>query len=246
MRSIFVSVFILFATHALASSGERQIIKLKVTEAMDQKDSQFCWVFSSLTILESIFLEKNPDVDPRDIKISRWYFKESNGSEFYQGTIIDAVNYHSKNIGLVSDNDYQRASTGQINETTFLGKIMSPFELREKLVGDREFWTYAISERLRGWGDHPDPTAREGNKAYFVPRSQITRIVKNSLKRKAPIGYWFESHVVVIYGAEYDLNGVALNYYIKDSYPPYFYTKDASWVHAKIKTLSGISNLESL
>jgi hypothetical protein len=226
--------------------NETNVISLRVTGFADQEDSQFCWVFSSMTILESMFLEKNPQVSEEDINLSRWYFKESTSSDKNQGAIIDAVNFHSKEIGLVSNSDYKRSHSGQIVETTFLGELMSPFELREKLIGNQEFWSYAISSKLSGWNPHPDPTARVGNKAFFIPRSEITRIVRNSLEQQAPIGYWFESHVVVIYGAEYDLDGNALKYYIKDSYPPYFYEKKASWVHKKIKTLSGISNLESL
>jgi len=227
-------------------SSDTKLITLRVTNSVDQLDSQFCWVFSSLTILESMFLEKNPLVDEEDINLSRWYFKESTGSDKNQGAIIDAVNFHSKEIGIVSNSDYKRSDSGQIVETTFLGQKMSPFELRDKIVGNHEFWSYAISSRLRGWNPHSDPTARAGNKAFFIPKSEITRIVRNSLEQQAPIGYWYESHVIVIYGAEYDLDGNALKYYIKDSYPPYFYEKNASWVHDEIKTLSGISNLESL
>ncbi len=246
MKKLFTLIFTTCFLTANLAFAQNEVISLRVTGALDQKDSQFCWVFSTLTIVESIFLESHPQVDPKEINLSRWYFKESTGSDKNQGAIIDAANFHSREIGLVSDADYSRSDSGQITQTIFLGEKLSPFELREKLFGGLEFWSYAISDKISGWSAHPDPTARPGNQAYFVSRSEIPRIIKNSLDQRAPIGYWFESHVVVIYGAEYDQEGKALKYLIKDSYPPYFYEKDANVVHSIIKTLSGISNLESL
>ena len=224
---------------------EKNAIILRMTNSKDQKDSEFCWVFSSIAILESIYLEKNPKVNSDSINLSEWYFKESNGSDKYQGTMIAALNSYSKEIGIVSANDYKRSDNGKVFETTFLGEVMSPLELRDKLVGSLKFWSYAISPFISGWSAHPDPTALEGEEAYFVPRSSINNIIRKSLKLRAAIGYWFDSHVVVIYGAKYDTNGKALKYYIKDSYPPYFYERDADFVHTKIITLTGISNLDS-
>jgi hypothetical protein len=220
-----------------------QNIVLRVTDHKDQGNSQFCWVFSSIAILESMFLEKHTSVDAKDINLSPWYFKESNGSEQNEGTIIDALNFHSKKLGFVSSSDYSRSDNGKVLETTFLNKVMSPTELRKELIGDHKFWAYAISSKLSGWHPNPDPSALPGTKAFFIPRIDINDIVRKSLIQKVPVGYWFNTHVVVIYGAQYDSNGIAIKYYIKDSYAPYFYEKAASWVHENIIVLTSLANL---
>jgi len=230
---------------------ESETIKLRVTKEQDQLYSQYCWVFSTLTMLETMFLEENPNVAADDIKLSRWYFKESTRSIYTQGAILDAVNYHMEQIGLVSASDYNDTSeypaqdgSGIITETTFLGETMSPFALKDKLVGDRVFWSYAISETLKGWHAHPDTTTRAGNVAYFVPRAEIAGIIKRSLDQRAPIAFWYQTHVVVIYGATYDEDGNPTKYFIKDSYKPYFLEKNPEWVHSEIITLTGLAHLE--
>lgn len=37
--------------------------------------------------------------------------------------------------------------------------------------------------------------------------------------------------IVLIYGADYDSNGSPVTYYIKDSYPNYYYLADADYLH---------------
>lgn len=197
-----------------------------------------------LTIIESMYLENNPGISSDDVKLSAWYFKESTGSDKLEGTIIDAFDFHLKKFGLVSRSDYSRSDSGEVLKTNFLGERMTPQSLRKKLVGDRTFWAYAISSKLSGWHASPDPDAMPGTKAFFIPKESINSIIRKSLLQKVPVGFWFDTHVVVIYGAEYDTDNIATKYYIKDSYSPYFYEKTADWVHQNIIVLTAPANLQ--
>ncbi len=69
MKKLFILIFTTCFLTANLAFAQNEVISLRVTGALDQKDSQFCWVFSTLTIVESIFLESHPQVDPKEINL---------------------------------------------------------------------------------------------------------------------------------------------------------------------------------
>jgi len=120
-------------------------IKLRTTRGIDQKDSLFCWAFATANLLETSFLEKNPNINPKDIELSRWYIEKAVPSIYQLGTAIDALYTYSPQIGYVRNSEYKRGTHRTLNYTKFLNEKLSPKELRLKLIGDKEYWSYFIS-----------------------------------------------------------------------------------------------------
>lgn len=98
------------------------------------------------------------------------------------------------------------------------------------LAGD--VWqSYAPSETKVGFHDHPDPDARWENVSWHMPRSEFPGRIKEALEAGFPVIVTVRVHAVLVYGADYDSNGSPIAYYIKDSYPDYYYLADADQLH---------------
>jgi hypothetical protein len=105
------------------------------------------------------------------------------------------------------------------------GLRLSTLELGRELTGDQPWISYAVANSTHpvGWGADPDPDARGDYLVKFTPMVEILAKMRESLKHGIPLMYSNLAHLVMIYGAEYDHQGNALTFYIKDSYPGYFY-----------------------
>lgn len=218
-------------------------IKLRTTKGIDQKDSLFCWAYSTANLLETSLLEKNPNLDPEAIELSRWYMENGVPNIYHLGTVIDALYTYTVKIGYVKNTDYKRG-TYEIPETiNFNNQKLTPLELRALLIGDKKYTSYAISETQSGWGPHLDPDATAGKKSFYISRSDLPKLIKNSLEKKEALAFWYDEHIVTLYGADYDLSGNPIKYYIKDSYHPYFYEARAEETHKIIIEITGISEL---
>jgi len=82
-----------------------------------------------------------------------------------------------------------------------------------------------------GFHDHPDPDSRWENVSWYMPRSEFPGRIKQALEAGFPVIVSIRNHGVLLYGADYDSNGSPIIYYIKDSYPDYYYLADADYLH---------------
>lgn len=112
---------------------------------------------------------------------------------------------------------------GPLPEWTSLeGRPLTPLMLAAELLGDQTWVAFAPGSR-EGWADHPDPDARPETRAYVMAQGKITTVIREALRDGRPVTYGGNGHSVMIYGASFDEAGKPLKYFIKDSYPPFFY-----------------------
>lgn len=109
--------------------------------------------------------------------------------------------------------------------------------LTDEVLGSQE-WTAFAPGAKEGWGLHPDSDARPGQRAYYLPLAKLVNRLREALRRGIPVTYGGNGHSILIYGADYDDSGRAQKYYIKDSYPPFFYTADPRATHAALLEVS--------
>jgi len=101
-----------------------------------------------------------------------------------------------------------------------------------RLVLASDVWqSYAPSETKVGFHEHPDPDARWENLSWYMPRSEFPGRIKQALEAGCPVMVTVRNHCVLLYGADYDSDGSPVTYYIKDSYPDYYYLSDADELH---------------
>lgn len=96
--------------------------------------------------------------------------------------------------------------------------------LTENVIEGAVWQSYAISRDGReGWRAHPDPDARPGVQSWFMAASKIEARIKAALQAGYPVEITIGGHCLLIYGAAYDASSRPTRYFIKDSYPDYFY-----------------------
>jgi len=106
-----------------------------------------------------------------------------------------------------------------------------PGELAELVLGDYLWESYTPSETETGYHDHPDADARWENQSWYMPRDEFPGRIKQALQAGFPVLISIRNHSILLYGAEYDENGDPVVYYIKDSYPDYYYLSDANYLY---------------
>ena len=113
-------------------------------------------------------------------------------------------------------------------EATHLdGAPLTRLELKDVVVGDLTFGSFAIARSGdEGYRTHPDPDSRAGAQSWFMVESKVKDLVVASLRAGVAVEITVGGHCILIYGADIDAGGQAQRYYIKDSYPDYFYTAD--------------------
>ncbi len=117
--------------------------------------------------------------------------------------------------------------------TRFAGRSVPPLILADELLKDQT-WVAFAPGRNEGWGDHPDTDARPETRAYEMPLEKITHLIREALRDNRPVTYGGNGHSVMIYGASYDEAGKPLKYFIKDSYPSFFYEAAPSKLHREM------------
>ena len=81
-----------------------------------------------------------------------------------------------------------------------------------------------VRDGLARIGRSPDPDARPETRAHFVDLSTAVDLIHRSLARGQSVVWGSnENHPFLIYGADYDPEGRALAYWVKDSFAPYSY-----------------------
>jgi hypothetical protein len=207
--------------------------KLRVTRGFSQGGSQLCWAFSTLNMLETNYLELNPDVAAPEVELSRWYIGKLAGSTQQRGTSIDALNHYMTPRGIVMNADYPKYGPVVPETTVFRGVAQTPQSLFEAMVGPSQFWSYAFNGQKPGWGPHPDPDALSGTRSFYLDREMMDDVIATAIEeRRSAVTYTEGGHIVQIYGVTRGDGGDVEFYHVKDSYSPYFYDAAASRVHA--------------
>jgi hypothetical protein len=124
--------------------------------------------------------------------------------------------------------------------TTFEGHAVELMVMARNIVGTDEWISYAPTTGPEQWGPNPDPDARKGSLVYFMSKDKIINQIKVSLSLGHAVTYGTEGHATLIYGAEYDDQGNPTIYYIKDSYPNYFYKANAELLHDNLAEITTI------
>lgn len=102
-----------------------------------------------------------------------------------------------------------------------------------RFVLERDVWqSYTPSSIKNGFHAHPDPDARWENASWHMPHSEFPGRIRRALMAGFPVVISIRNHALLVYGADYDAAGSPITYYIKDSYPPYYYVTDANYLHA--------------
>ena len=121
--------------------------------------------------------------------------------------------------------------------TRFEGTTLSPRELADTLLAGQR-WQALVPDEQEGEGDHPDPDARPETRAYHQPLSKIVAEIKRALSSGRPVTYGGDGHSVLIYGMGLDEDGEVIRYYIKDSYPDFFYDASPARLHRAMLEVS--------
>ncbi len=99
--------------------------------------------------------------------------------------------------------------------------------LQAAVLAGGDWESYAIArDGEEGYRTHPDPDARAGARSWFMPLAKVVARVHDALKSGHAVEITIGGHCILIYGAAYDAGGNPLTYFIKDSYPGYFYEAD--------------------
>lgn len=123
-------------------------------------------------------------------------------------------------------------------KTHYQTNEIAPEELSKTVLETTEWQSYGISDKLTGWDKHPDSDANPETKSFFIARSEMPDLIKKALEAGNGVEISVEYHSILIYGADFDESGAATAYYIKDSYPDYFYKADAESAHRRIWELT--------
>jgi hypothetical protein len=91
--------------------------------------------------------------------------------------------------------------------------------------------SYTPSSIQSGFHPHPDPDARWESLSWYMPRSEFPGRIRQALNAGFPVVVSIRNHALLVYGADYDSDGWPITYYIKDSYPPYYYLSNAEYLH---------------
>jgi hypothetical protein len=129
-----------------------------------------------------------------------------------------------------------------IEEPNLMYVEAAPGELAAMVLAGDVWQSYTPSETEVGFHDHPDPDSRWENMSWYMPRSEFPGRIKQALEAGFPVIVSIRNHGVLLYGADYDSDGLPVTYYIKDSYDElrfidgqvywgYFYLADADYLH---------------
>jgi hypothetical protein len=243
-----------------------ETIKLPTSKGFNQLGTGLCWSYSTLNVLESSWLARNPNITVELSRRAMQYFTMEDrfmryiyGTHEYlaeTGTAIDAIELIRKN-GLIAFADFKDVAdpyghtdvknavdreTNCASKLTVLHESLSErysvppenthlgdFQLKASELGSKvtrnETWvSFAASDDgTSGWRHHPDPDARLDTKSYFIPRGELHNKIKSALNKKYAVEVSIGGHSIMLYGASYDKQGNPTNYFMKDSYPDYFY-----------------------
>lgn len=111
--------------------------------------------------------------------------------------------------------------------THFEGQSMPATQLATTVKAGQVWESFAIAtDGVEGYRPHPDPDSRAGARSMFISAQKLTGRIKQALAAGFPLEITLGGHCLLLYGATYDGAGLPTSYFIKDSYPGYFYKAD--------------------
>lgn len=104
------------------------------------------------------------------------------------------------------------------------GAVVSPAQLASAVTSGTVWESYAIARSgAEGYRPHPDPDSRADAVSWFMPAPKLVERIRSALRAGFPLEITLGGHCLLLYGAGYDERGAPTRYFIKDSYPDYFY-----------------------
>lgn len=111
----------------------------------------------------------------------------------------------------------------------FEGEIYSTTEIADLVLEKQNWVAYAPSLNGKlGYQDHFDKDARKETLSYYLPKEQFLSNIRVALKRGTALAISICGHDIMLYGAEFNAQGKAVLYYVKDNYSNPFYTINPS------------------
>jgi hypothetical protein len=266
-----------------ADEGPQPVVaesyRLPISAARDQGDSDLCWVYATLNMLESNYLASHPQ---SKIELSRALVQRASIADRIRrsitgdshhledgGIAVDALKLIRQN-GLVAEKDFHPViesapvwdnlakavaqapdeadklatlKSAVANElgvepekTELDGRELTPRQLANTLLGENVWTEYDVTrDGAQRIGPSQDPDARPETRVHYVDLATAVDLIHKSLARGQSVVWGStENHALLIYGADYDADGRALAYWVKDSFAPYTYRAPAAKIHAEL------------
>ena len=260
-----------------ASPGAAQSFKLPITPPLDQGDSDLCWVYATLSMLETNYLVTHP---VSRIALSRGVLQRFSIQDRFQreitgnsthledgGLAVDALLLIRQN-GLVGSTDFHEVVdsdpvfadlsrrlarvAGADDKLKALdvalardlgaapaaarldGRTLTPEQLAKAVLGDKVWTEYDVTreDAAPRVNRSDDPDARPETLVHNVDLRTAVALIHDSLARgEAVVWGSTDNHALLIYGADYDAEGRAVAYWVKDSFAPYTRREAAEEVH---------------
>ncbi len=143
-------------------------------------------------------------------------------------TLLTGLNQKYGYPPLATHLESKQVSRGELTNAVLMNQIWQSFALQNGPTG--------------GLGKHPDPDARAEAVSWFIPREEFAAKIKESLKADHSVEVTIGGHSILLYGAEYNEQGEPIVYYMKDSYPDYFYKSFPEKLHNSLLEISTAVN----
>jgi hypothetical protein len=253
--------------------------KLPITPPKDQGDSELCWAFATLSMLETNYLSRHPGANVEFSRgalqrasivdrFERWLRGESRHLED-GGLAVDALDL-IRAQGLVAAPDFHdivesdpifdsvaqrldalpdatarrrvaedaiKRGLGDPAPVTKVGGVaMTPAALAKAALGDETWIEYDLSpDGLERVGPSTDPDARPQTRVHYVALAKMIDLIKSSLRRREAVVWGStDNHALLIFGADYGMDGRPLAYWVKDTFAPYVYREAADDLHKEL------------
>lgn len=254
----------------------KESYKLPISRQLDQGDSDLCWAFATLSMLETNYLQKHPGAK---VEFSRGALQRASIADRFErlisgnsnhledgGVAVDAIELIREN-GLVAVDDFHnyvdsdpifaaipprlarvsglvekrrklgvalaRALGAAPAKTHLDGRPVTPLAAAKAVLGDESWTEYDVQNGgAPHVGPNDDPDARPGTEAHFVALASAVDLIHRSLERgEAVVWGRTDNHALVIFGADYDSDGRAVDYWVKDLFAPYVYLAPAEEIY---------------
>ena len=108
---------------------------------------------------------------------------------------------------------------------THLGReTRTPLQMAHEVLQGQQWVEFDLSrDGYEGVGVSHDPDARRDTLVFYTRQSKLVELIHRSLAAGQAVVWGSLDHAMVIYGAEYDRQGQAISYMVKDTFPPYTY-----------------------
>ncbi len=248
---------------------------LPITPPLHQGDTGLCWMYATLSMLETDYLSRHPgsqislsrgamQVEAVEDRLERLVRGESTRLP-EGGLAVEALALIRKD-GIVAQPDFRdivdsnpiaqsiekdlagipdrsakekalseevHGKLGVVPEVTHLdGQVVGADKLAHAITDGYEWTEFDLSpDGAEAWGPSHDPDARPETRVKFVKIEVLIELIHRSLARGQAVVWGSPDHALLIWGGDYDKDGKALSYLIKDSFEPFTYRESANEIH---------------